>query len=267
MTSPGYAFLQGPTSTQAQVTLDKSKVCPGPDHFLAPEVIDGLAHGKLLATRAADIYMFGGLLFELMTCGNYPFSWIRDQESRVLIRRRQCPVGETIKVDDSCSGGEIEVKGLQGLSTLDAVLVDNPKRQTYYVIDGCETMRVGYDDLLSAWPVGAIRLIDIMKKCLSPDPKGRPTAKDVVSLLDNVLACSLVPGGVSFGGDRRGPDGTPADGTTEIRGPEGLGAGASGSGIVTGWVHAGGSQGHGGPCSEIVCATLPSPPMKSAPTS
>ena len=38
----------------------------------------GNLHTGVVATPASDVYMFGGLMFEVLTCGRTPFYWMSD---------------------------------------------------------------------------------------------------------------------------------------------------------------------------------------------
>ena len=49
----------------------------GPLRWLAPEALCD-EDSKRTASFATDMYMVGGLLFELLTCGQYPFYWVSD---------------------------------------------------------------------------------------------------------------------------------------------------------------------------------------------
>jgi serine/threonine protein kinase len=52
-----------------------SAIAVGPVAWMAPEVLAG-SEAVRGATTASDVYMFGGLLFEILTSGVRPFYWI-----------------------------------------------------------------------------------------------------------------------------------------------------------------------------------------------
>ena len=48
----------------------------GPIAWVAPEVLAGSLATGVTATPASDVYMLGGLMFEVLTCGLTPFYWL-----------------------------------------------------------------------------------------------------------------------------------------------------------------------------------------------
>jgi hypothetical protein len=53
-----------------------AKVVVGPVQWTAPEVLTGHVQG---VTTASDVYMFGGLLFEMLTGGQHPYFWVNGE--------------------------------------------------------------------------------------------------------------------------------------------------------------------------------------------
>ena len=53
-------------------------------------------------TPASDVYMLGGLMFEVLTCGQVPFFWIKDVNT--LLRRRRCNPDSEMPVVLPCPG-------------------------------------------------------------------------------------------------------------------------------------------------------------------
>ena len=47
----------------------------GPIAWVAPEVLAGSLVKGVTATPASDVYMLGGLMFEVLTCGLTPYYW------------------------------------------------------------------------------------------------------------------------------------------------------------------------------------------------
>ena len=43
---------------------------------MAPEVLAGSLDAGVIATPASDVYMLGGLMFEVLTCGLTPYYWL-----------------------------------------------------------------------------------------------------------------------------------------------------------------------------------------------
>ena len=50
----------------------------GPIAWVAPEVLAGSLTTGVTATPASDVYMLGGLMFEVLTCGLTPYYWLSD---------------------------------------------------------------------------------------------------------------------------------------------------------------------------------------------
>ena len=48
----------------------------GPIAWVAPEVLAGSLATGVIATPASDVYMLGGLMFEVLTCGRTPYYWV-----------------------------------------------------------------------------------------------------------------------------------------------------------------------------------------------
>ena len=48
----------------------------GPIAWVAPEVLAGSLTAGVTATPASDVYMLGGLMFEVLTCGLAPYYWL-----------------------------------------------------------------------------------------------------------------------------------------------------------------------------------------------
>ena len=48
----------------------------GPIAWVAPEVLAGSVITGVTATPASDVYMLGGLMFEVLTCGLTPYYWL-----------------------------------------------------------------------------------------------------------------------------------------------------------------------------------------------
>ena len=48
----------------------------GPIAWVAPEVLAGSLATGVTATPASDVYMLGGLMFEVLTCGLIPYYWL-----------------------------------------------------------------------------------------------------------------------------------------------------------------------------------------------
>ena len=133
-----------------------------PRNWAAPEMLLP-QRGGVVATPACDVYMLGGLLFEVLTCGRPPFYWV----PRELVGpRRLHTAGELFRP----AGSIREEVGLLGQSVLDAAALDGID------VPWC----VDRDDA----PRSA--LIDVMERCLQGNPTARPSLRDVQVILEGL---------------------------------------------------------------------------------
>jgi hypothetical protein len=83
--------------------------------WIAPEVCLGTTSGAVPATRASDVYMVGGLFYELMTAGLVPFHWHSRTQNLLWDRRRS---------DTPVPGFPAPLPGLLNKSVLEAADID-----------------------------------------------------------------------------------------------------------------------------------------------
>jgi hypothetical protein len=129
----------------------------GPIPWSAPEVCAGNTTTGTVATAASDVYMLGGLMFELLTSGDIPFFWLADSMA-LLVKRRNSVEGVRLP-----GARGMTVPGLRGKSVLQAAALD----------EEAITWRVK----LGASPGSAARLQDlvrVMELCWHEDPTCRP---------------------------------------------------------------------------------------------
>ncbi len=118
-------------------------------------MVVGTSSTGVVATSAADMYQFGGVLHEVVTCGDAPFHWLL-QNPMLLSQRRSSSTPVEIPFTP------IKLPGLRGKSTLQAAEVDS--------IPLAVRVRVG-SDLDSA---GRLQeLLGVMEGCLEEDPSKR----------------------------------------------------------------------------------------------
>ena len=138
--------------------------------WLAPEVLAGLLSGAVIATPASDVYMFGGLMFEVLTGGRQPFYWLPADS---LFVRRTTPVGAKVAVP-----GVGKLQGLQGVSSVDAAARDGIDVRWSIQVDA------------SSLPDSADRLAllkELMAQCLNGDVHKRPRGSDLLKRLTSLL--------------------------------------------------------------------------------
>ena len=140
--------LRNPTAGQTRV---EECAVNGPWRWVAPEAVRDET-GKKSASFQTDVYMIGGLVFELLTCGQYPFYWIPDVH-----------VG-----DHRLANPKVDF-----LQLAEAVGQDPRPWMLQDADSGCPS------------EAEELRLLEaIMKLCLRPDPSLRPP-------LDQLLAAVL----------------------------------------------------------------------------
>ena len=100
--SPGQVYAEaeagalGAAAGATVGTLLTGNNALGPIEWMAPEVLAGNLTDGHIATPASDVYMLGGLLFELLTCGMAPYYWVNATQ-RYCRRRR--PAHEPFRAD------------------------------------------------------------------------------------------------------------------------------------------------------------------------
>jgi hypothetical protein len=130
----------------------------GPMPWCAPEVLASMGKGGsgVIATTATDMYQFGGLLHEIMTCGNAPFWWMPGTAQLLLEQR--CSK-DPIRIP----GTTFSAPGLLGKSTLQAAALDSePVPWRVRVEEGSE----GSASRLR-------ELVEVLEGCLEEDPVKR----------------------------------------------------------------------------------------------
>jgi serine/threonine protein kinase len=171
------AFQEGAPLEAASTALASKLVgaeVAGPFLWAAPEVVAGTFEGTTV-TFATDVYIFGGLLHEMLTAGVVPFFWLSDAVSFPLLRRRR---QSATPVEVPAPGGAVTVwPGLRGKSTLEAAALD--RVPIPWAVD------------VSASPGSAGRLEEtkvLMSQCLLSDPVARIKLSVLGRQLGDLLA-------------------------------------------------------------------------------
>ena len=143
-----------------------------PKRWAAPEVLMRSPTDGVPASPASDVYMFGGLMFEVLTCGRTPYYWLSD--TRLVVQRRNVPDGTSFRPEGLPT--HTRMSGLGGLSICGAAAVDR--------ID--VDWRVGGESTLDS----ELRreLIALMEHCLEVDGKKRPKLTEVEDRLQAMVA-------------------------------------------------------------------------------
>jgi serine/threonine protein kinase len=169
----GAAAVPLPASKVTSVlTGDRSA---GPVLWTAPEVLLGGRAGAVAAT-SSDVYMVGGLLWELLTAGHPPYFWcLRD----VQLLQARLASGVPVVVPGP-HGTSASWPGLRGVNTLHAATLDR--------------VAVPYSVLLAPGvpPSDAEALVAavkaVMMDCLNADPERRPRVADLATRLAGIAA-------------------------------------------------------------------------------
>ena len=136
--------------------------------WAAPEVVAGSVHEGVTVTPAGDVYMLGGLIFEVLTCGLTPYHWLN---CALMVQRRRVATGKLFRPPGTLS----DVAGLGDASVLNAATMDGVEIQ----------WRTGGG---SVYDTGIGLLVDLMERCWASDASHRPRLSDVQARLQSMLS-------------------------------------------------------------------------------
>ncbi len=156
----------------------------GPVQWMAPESLDGDGDSGRVATPASDVYLFGGLMFEVRQA--VPAVSLNAVNTSSPAVRVSCHALR----HQVLSGGQLPFHWLKPLQVM--ALRTLPGRRGLLGMNTLEAAEV--DDMPLEWRVAGASpaqldaLVALMKQCLSTDPRDRPLLDDVQSHLRRVCA-------------------------------------------------------------------------------
>ncbi len=156
-------------------TYLEGEAVKGPFLWGAPEVIAG-TRDRTAATFATDVHIFGGLLYEMLTGGRWPFHWLAGNASSIALLRLRRQSAEPVPVP--APDGSVHLwPGLLNKSVLEAAELDRV-RIPWCVNTGASPGSPGRLEELKA----------VMAECLAADPGARPKLPALVQRLAALLA-------------------------------------------------------------------------------
>jgi hypothetical protein len=148
----------------------------GPCLWTAPETFVATQSGGVVVTRECDVYMVGGLAYELLTGGTAPFHWlVTDLQSGLLLEKRRATAGLV-----PVPGTPFTMPGLLGKSVLEVAALDGKSIPWCVRVDGSP----GSGGRLEA-------LKAVVTQCLAAEPGGRPKVAALLDTVGDLLAAEV----------------------------------------------------------------------------
>jgi hypothetical protein len=141
--------------------------------WTAPEVRAGSERAGRVATTASDVYMVGGLTYELLTCGTPPFHWLA-RVPQLLVERLTC--AEPVEIP----GTDVRVPGLLHKNVLEAAELDRKPNPWCVQANGSPGSGSRLEDLKA-----------LMVACLALDPEERPNLPALHACVSALLAAEV----------------------------------------------------------------------------
>ena len=146
----------------------------GPCLWTAPETCVATQSGGVVVTAACDVYMVGGLAYELLTGGTVPFHWL--VENPLLFTRRRAS-RDPVAVPGLRG---MMASGLYGKSVLEVAAEDDEPIPWCVRVDGSPG---------SAGRLEALKAV--VTQCLAAEPGGRPKVAALLDTVGDLLAAEV----------------------------------------------------------------------------
>ncbi len=172
------AFLGGAAPVEAPSKMGtylEGDAVKGPYLWGASEVIAD-TRDRTAATFATDVYIFGGLLYEMLTSGRWPFHWLAGNATSIALLRQRRQSAEPVPVP--APDGSVHLwAGLLNKSVLEAAELDRVRIPWCVNTDGSPGSPGRLEEVKA-----------VMAQCLAADPGARPKLPALGQRLAALLA-------------------------------------------------------------------------------
>jgi serine/threonine protein kinase len=187
--------VEAPSKMGSYLKGDEVK---GPFLWGAPEVIAG-TRDRTATTFATDVYIFGGLLYEMLTGGQWPFHWLAGNASSFALLRLRRQSAEPVPVP--APDGSVHLwPGLLNKSVLEAAELDRVRIPWCVNTVGSPGSQGRLEELKA-----------VMAQCLAADPGSRPKLPALGQQLAVLQAAEAAEAAQALATSRRLPRHAAAD--------------------------------------------------------